>query len=290
VLPFFAEELGEFLPDVRDRAFGAVDPPASVTLHLAGYKASETDTIDATQAKFPLMLGLTTTLVLVVVAVLLRSAFVPFRLLLTLILPMAATFGLTVLVRRYLMLLLLTLVILSSSHLAPTTLPQVYQKGILEWTGIDAFAPASPRAQYWDVPIFCFIVILGLALDYDVFLISRIAEFREQGFRNSAAVIRGLYATGPIITAAGVIMALSFGALLTLKSDASHAVGWLLVTSILIDTFIVRSLIVPCVMAGADRIGWWPRQVPRDNLLDVDGSSAQEVEGTAQYGAAMSYY
>jgi len=261
ILPFFTEDLGDFLPNVRNKAFGAVEKPDSIALHLAGYKASEIDTIEASKEKFPLMLSVTTVVVLAIVAILLRSAFVPIRLLLTLIFPMAATFGLAVL---------------------------VYQKGILDWTGISAFSAPEAAAFYWDIPIFAFVVLLGLALDYDVFIISRIAEFREKGYRNEAAIVLGLYETGPVITAAGVIMALSFAALMTLKSAAAHQTGWLLISSVLIDTFIVRSLIVPCVMAFADTIGWWPRHVPTDNLMDIHGSRAENV-GSTQYGTTNPY-
>ena len=55
-----------------------------------------------------------------------------------------------------------------------------------------------------------FSIIVGLGLDYDVFLISRVLEFRLRGYTNKASIVKGLYKTGHIITAAGIIMAVAF--------------------------------------------------------------------------------
>jgi uncharacterized membrane protein YdfJ with MMPL/SSD domain len=260
-------EIDEFVVAAR-RLFDTIQHDAAQAgerigmfqLHLSGYKPSEYDTIQDARSKFPLMLGLTTATVLVAVAILLQSVFVPVRLLLTLIFPMAATFGLAVL---------------------------VYQDGALNFLGIRNVSNAT-GAFYWDIPIFAFIVLLGLALDYDVFIISRIIEYRVEGYTNEAAIALGLYDTAPIITAAGLIMAITFGSLLVMDSGAVQQTGWLLVTSVLLDTFLVRSFIVPCVMSFADKIGWWPRRVPQYNLKDADGSSGMHIEA-ATSGRASAF-
>ncbi len=221
---------------------------------FCGYKVYERDTIEYTVSKFPMMIAITTTVVMLVVAILLKSAFVPVRLLLTLIVPIAAVYGLAVL---------------------------VYQDGFLNWLGWDALSN-DIGGFYWDIPIFSFIVLLGLALDYDVFIISRIIEYRVQSYSNPAAIVLGLYDTGPIITAAGLIMAISFMSLFFMEAPAVQQIGWILVSAVLIDTFIVRSIVVPCVMSFADKIGWWPRQVPQTNLKDAEGSTAVYVEPNSE--------
>ena len=82
------------------------------------------------------------------------------------------------------------------------------------WTGIQALQP-SPI--FWgNLPVTC-TVLLGLALDYDVFLFTRVAEFRFRGHSNRDSVQGALEASGPTITTAGIIMAIAFGALLWKK-------------------------------------------------------------------------
>jgi len=277
---------------LQERAAAAGEPAGMFSLYLSGYKPIEHDTIDEAQSKFPLMLGVTTAVVLFAIAVLLKSVFVPVRLLLTLIFPMAATFGLAVLIYQ--------VRTLEHSYISKQVAASCCgnsdlcyslfstrvcfnipftdsQDGALNFLGIRNVSN-SVGAFYWDIPVFAFIVLLGLALDYDVFIISRIIEYRVEGYTNEAAIVLGLYDTAPVITAAGLIMAITFCSLLIMDSGAVQQTGWLLVTSVLLDTFVVRSFIVPCVMSFADTIGWWPRFVPRDNLKDVDGNAGMLIE------------
>merc|ERR1712083_86521 len=96
---------------------------------------------------------------------------------------------------------------------------------------------------------FLFFVALGLSLDYDVFLLGRIVEFRCAGFNDRDAIELGLWKTGKIITAAGSIMTIAFSGLLISKISCMHVMGAGMVVAVLLDTFIMRSLITPALMA-----------------------------------------
>jgi len=174
-------------------------------------------------------------------AVLLWSAVVPFRLALTIICPLAAVFGFAVL---------------------------IYQEGILEWTHWSALQ--SKGHFFWDVSIFCFTICIGLALDYDVFLVSRIFEHRIKGLTTQAAIVLSVYETAYIITAAGLIMSACFCTELIIPGLAVNQIGLIMVMAVLFDTFVVRTCLVPAVFSLWDCIGYWPTKVPHENLLGLE--------------------
>jgi RND superfamily putative drug exporter len=127
---------------------------------------------------------------------------------------------------------------------------------------------------HWEIPIFCFALTIALALDYDLFIIIRIADYRFAGFTIQAAVIRAMHETGPVVTGAGLMMALSFGGNLLAESVALNQAGWILGVGVLVDTFVVRSLLVPALVSMADAAAWWPRKPQKRGLMDEFGAQA----------------
>ncbi|MCW2998645.1 MAG: hypothetical protein JWN65_2194 [Solirubrobacterales bacterium] len=107
------------------------------------------------------------------------------------------------------------------------------------------------------LPTYAFIFLVALGVDYTIFLMSRVREeAREHGTREG--VLRALAATGPVITSAGVILAGTFSVLMTLPVTFAFNLGFMVAVGILLDTFIVRTLMVPAaVELLGDRI-WWP--------------------------------
>jgi RND superfamily putative drug exporter len=107
------------------------------------------------------------------------------------------------------------------------------------------------------LPTFAFIFLVALGIDYTIFLMSRVREeARVHGTREG--VLRALAATGPVITSAGVILAGTFAVLMTLPVTFAFNIGFMVAVGILLDTFIVRTLMVPAaVELLGDRI-WWP--------------------------------
>jgi RND superfamily putative drug exporter len=107
------------------------------------------------------------------------------------------------------------------------------------------------------LPIFAFIFLVALGVDYTIFLMSRVREeARTYGTREG--VLRALSATGPVITSAGVILAGTFAVLMTLPVTFAFNIGFMVAVGILLDTFIVRTIMVPAaVELLGDRV-WWP--------------------------------
>jgi RND superfamily putative drug exporter len=107
------------------------------------------------------------------------------------------------------------------------------------------------------LPIYAFIFLVALGIDYTIFLMSRVREeAREYGTREGT--LRALAATGPVITSAGIILAGTFSVLMTLPVTFVFNLGFMVALGILLDTFIVRTLMVPAAIeVFGDRI-WWP--------------------------------
>jgi RND superfamily putative drug exporter len=107
------------------------------------------------------------------------------------------------------------------------------------------------------LPLFAFIFLVALGVDYNVFLLARIAEERA-GRRTEDAVIAALEGTGGVITSAGLVLAVTFGVLMALPLEALFQVGFVVALGVLADTFLVRALLVPAIAARLGERNWWP--------------------------------
>jgi putative drug exporter of the RND superfamily len=107
------------------------------------------------------------------------------------------------------------------------------------------------------LPTFAFIFLVALGVDYTIFLMSRAREeARRHGTREG--MLRAIAATGPVITSAGLILAGTFSVLMTLPVTFAFNIGFMVAVGILLDTFVVRTIMVP---AAVELIGdkiWWP--------------------------------
>ena len=112
-------------------------------------------------------------------------------------------------------------------------------------------------------PLVSFCMLCGLCLDYELFLVLRIAHYRRViGLSHRSAIVQGLSSTGPVVTAAGCIMAVAFCSNLLSATMALNQLSFYLVTAVLYDTFIVRTLLVPCMMSLLGDVVWWPAKLP----------------------------
>eukprot|EP00475_Leptophrys_vorax_P023484 TRINITY_DN32116_c0_g1_i5.p1 TRINITY_DN32116_c0_g1~~TRINITY_DN32116_c0_g1_i5.p1 ORF type:complete len:287 (+),score=60.98 TRINITY_DN32116_c0_g1_i5:1032-1892(+) len=128
---------------------------------------------------------------------------------------------------------------------------------------------------YWLCPLFSFSIIVGLGLDYDIFLISKIYEYVQQGFCTKDAITKGVYRTGNVITGAGAIMAISFGGYIFSEVTLLNQIGTVIVSSILLDTFLVRTAMVPAILQLCGDWNWWPglrAKEMMDHNLDTEFS------------------
>jgi RND superfamily putative drug exporter len=113
-----------------------------------------------------------------------------------------------------------------------------------------------------DLPLFAFIFLIALGVDYNIFLMARVREETlVHGTR--MGTVRGLAVTGAVITSAGLVLAGTFATLAAMPLVALTEIGFTVAVGVLIDTFLVRSLLVPAlVLEIGDRV-WWPSALAR---------------------------
>ncbi len=107
------------------------------------------------------------------------------------------------------------------------------------------------------VPLFLFVTLLGLGMDYNIFILTRIREEATKGETLNVAIVNAIEQTGGIITAAAVILAGSLGALMLSSNLLLKEIGFAFSFSILIDALIVRTYLVPAVMSLVGRWNWY---------------------------------
>lgn len=142
----------------------------------------------------------------------------------------------------------------------------MYQPG----PGQNAFANLTPSILnstgiYWLIPIMSFSILIGLALDYDIFLMSRMVEFRRMGWSENMSTCLAVEKTGYIITTAGLIMSVSFAGLLIPKPIVLNQYGFSLFLGVAFDTFVIRTILMPAIVAifkNNSRLFWWPITMP----------------------------
>ncbi|MEU6070941.1 MMPL family transporter [Streptomyces sp. NPDC047082] len=115
-----------------------------------------------------------------------------------------------------------------------------------------------------DFPLFVFVFLVALGIDYNIFLTTRI---REETARHGTrpGVVTGLAATGAVITSAGLVLAGTFAALGTLPMVAFAEIGFAVALGVLLDTFVVRSVLVTALFLDAGRKVWWPHRLAHED-------------------------
>ena len=133
------------------------------------------------------------------------------------------------------------------------------------------------------IPTFAFIFLVSLGIDYTIFLMARVREeARQHGTREG--MLRALAATGPVITSAGIILAGTFSVLMTLPVTFTFDLGFMVALGILLDTFIVRTIMVP---AAVELIGdkiWWPSTAEGGGALREDTGDRSGARARAPGG------
>jgi putative drug exporter of the RND superfamily len=189
--------------------------------YIGGESAVNADIMRTNNADFGRVFGITIASVLLVIMVLLRSLLAPLYMVATVLLNYGATLG------------------------------------ISTWLFIDVL---NHNAMIYMVPMFVFVVLVATGADYNIFLVSRIREEAEKRPIREA-VLHAVANTGAVITAAGIILAGTFATLTSAPLQVVLQVGAAIAIGVLIDTFIVRALLVPSIAAIAGRWSWWPRHL-----------------------------
>ncbi|AEF38664.1 MMPL family transporter [Hoyosella subflava] len=233
-----SEDTMALVQDIRD-AEAALAEETGIQFGVTGQTAMELDVSDRlADALIPYLL-VVVGLAFILLMLVFRSILVPLTATLGFLLSVAATFGATV---------------------------AIFQ---LDWLGI----VSNPQPLVSFLPIFLIGVVFGLAMDYQVFLVSRMREAYVHGESAKDAIISGFSHGARVVTAAAVIMMSVFAAFIAEDMAFIKVMGFALAAAILFDAFIVRMVIIPSVMSLLGDKAWWlPRWL--DRILpnvDVEG-------------------
>jgi RND superfamily putative drug exporter len=163
----------------------------------------------------------------------------------------------SVLVVVFLVLLVLLRAVLASALLLATVV-LTYAAAL----GLGSLALRATGFEALDVslPLLGFVFLVALGVDYTIFLMSRVREEVDR-HGHVDGVRRGLVTTGGVITSAGLVLAATFGVLTTTPVSFMIGLGAVVALGILLDTFVVRSVLVPALLWDLGPRSWWPRRV-----------------------------
>jgi RND superfamily putative drug exporter len=188
---------------------------------VGGSTAVNFDTREASRHDRNLIIPIVLAVILVVLALLLRALLAPLLLIVTVVLSFAATLGVSALVFNH----------------------------------VFHFPGADPG-----FPLFAFVFLVALGIDYNIFLMTRVREETlAHGTRDG--VRRGLAVTGGVITSAGIVLAATFAVLGVLPLVFLSELGFAVAFGVLLDTFLVRSVLVPALASDIGRRIWWPSRL-----------------------------
>ncbi|HET7070301.1 MAG TPA: MMPL family transporter [Nocardioides sp.] len=204
---------------------------------VGGGSAITTDIEQASARDNKVIIPLVLVVVMIVLMVLLRALLSPLLLVATVVLSFAASLGLSSLVFRH----------------------------MFGFAGADA-----------SLPLFVFVFLVALGIDYNIFLMTRVREETPQHGTRRASLI-ALGSTGGVITSAGLVLAATFSVLATLPLVAFAEIGFAVALGVLLDTMIVRSVLVTAINLDAGSRIWWPSKLDRDGE-PTPLEAAQQVE------------
>ena len=123
------------------------------------------------------------------------------------------------------------------------------------------------------VPLFLFVILFGLSMDYQVFVVSRIREAALAGVPTRQAVLDGIRSSASVVTSAAVVMTTVFASFVFLHIIEMKQIGFVLAAAVLLDAFVVRIMILPSVMLLLGEASWWPSRGVRRKATAVDHSA-----------------
>jgi RND superfamily putative drug exporter len=229
----------------------SLDVPG-VDLGVAGQASGNIDISAKLAAALPLYLAVVIGLSLIIMVIVFRSLLVPLIATGGFLLSLAAAFGAVV---------------------------AVYQWG---WLG-EVFGVHDPGPVLNFAPLILVGVLFGLAMDYQLFLVSGMREAWAHGLPARSAVVAGLRHGRPVVTAAAIIMISVFGGFVFSHLAMVRPLGFGMAIGVLFDAFVVRMLIIPAVMHLAGEAAWWlPKWLHRVlPHVDVEGSALQRPHSGA---------
>jgi RND superfamily putative drug exporter len=197
---------------------------------VGGVTATDVDSVDTSIRDRTLIIPIVLVVILLILMALLRSVVAPLILIGTVIVSFGAALGVSALV----------------------------------FDGVFGFPGADPS-----VPLYGFVFLVALGVDYNIFLMSRVRE-ESLAHGTRPGILRGLVATGGVITSAGLVLAATFAALGVIPILFLAQIAFIVAFGVLLDTFVVRSLLVPALAYDLGRRIWWPSKLGRRHADAAD--------------------
>jgi RND superfamily putative drug exporter len=219
------EQLDDLAQEVYERAL-AEDPSGSYRLEridVGGVTATAIDSDTASVHDRNTIIPIVLVVILFILMLLLRSILAPVLLVLSVVVSFAAALGVSALVFNH----------------------------IFQFPGADP-----------SVPLYGFVFLVALGIDYNIFLMTRV---REESIAHGTrpGILRGLTVTGGVITSAGIVLAATFSALGVIPVLFLAQIAFIVAFGVLLDTLLVRSLLVPALAYDLGRVIWWPSKLAK---------------------------
>jgi RND superfamily putative drug exporter len=230
------------LATLRDEVVPAtLGQTAGVEVAVAGQTAGTSDFNETMKSHMPLVFGFVLALVFLLLLATFRSIVIPVKAVLLNLLSVGAAYGVLVAIFQH-----------------------RWAEGVLGFHSNGAIAT-------W-LPLFLFVILFGLSMDYHVFILSRVKELVDAGMETGEAVATGIKRTASVVTSAAVVMVAVFAIFATLRTLDMKQMGVGLAVAILIDATIIRAVLLPATMKLLGDWNWylpsWLEWLPR---LDAEG-------------------
>jgi uncharacterized membrane protein YdfJ with MMPL/SSD domain len=240
---------------MRDSVLPQATAGTGIRAYLTGPNAGGVAFANLIGQRLPLLVGVVVALSMLLLLVMFRSVTIAIKAAVMNLLSISAAYGVLVV---------------------------VVQDGVL---GRLFGFPEKMPVTTW-VPMFLFVILFGLSMDYEVFLLSRIREEYDATGDNAASVARGLARTARVITAAAAIMVVVFLSFVLGADVAVKQIGLGLAVAVLIDATLVRMVLVPAVMELLGQANWWlpaplARILPKASLSEDEPPAEVRVRVTA---------
>ena len=221
-------------PEAQQLIHNLRDLPAPAGTLIGGVAADYTDTQDGIAETLPLALGWIAISVLILLFVFTGSIILPIKAVLLNVMSLAATMG---------------------------VMTWIFVDGNLQWL-VGSFTVTGTLDT--SIVILIFVVVFGLSMDYELFLLSRIREEHLLGKSNIESVATGLQRSARIITAAAVLLAVVFAAFVTSGVTSIKMMGFGVAFAVVLDATLIRALLVPALMRLLGERNWWaPKAMQR---------------------------
>lgn len=231
----------DLLTDLRDGQSG-IEEQTGTTIGVTGLTAITTDVSDKLASALPIYLAIIVGLAFLLLMIVFRSILVPLTATLGFLLSVLATLGATV---------------------------AIFQEGTF------GFFEPQPIVSF--IPIFLIGVVFGLAMDYQVFLVTRIREAHVHGMNTRDAVVDGFRNSARVVAAAAAIMTAVFSGFMLEDDPIIKSMGFALAAAVVFDAFIVRMVLIPGLMYLLGEKAWYlPKWL--DKILpnvDIEGTSLE---------------